>query len=483
MPNKHITGGEGEDLSAYSLKYFALGFAFFAVSCLIVHALINQDTITTNFSRYFFIVLFVLSMIFITSLNIGEDYESTTLFFKVAGICVALAVAFYALSFVFSKIPAFAGTISYVLYAVAGLTLLAIASRTFLRYLSRLTGWPGFIAQLIFYIPCMLYDGAYYVMEQINMTSWTVYFLIAIEIMVILLYYYLPSLVKTAAQDPTNASVLISDLVPLNKEKKTVATSDKLRSTGEAKTYRRNYCLSMWLYINPKSPSSLAYAKETEILSYGFTAYKFTFNYADAAGKVRSVSLSSDQIKSIDADPSNLPGTTNPKAILTDASGNKYTIFKSDISKPEPVQNVKPMIRYYGGGGRDDIPEERDKLVFYFAKFPPSQSSFDASNNSFYDVTIPNQKWNHIAVNYNRNRADVFINGNLERTFDMANSIPEYSELDTITVGEENGIEGAMQNLVYYHHPLSQGEIVNIYNLGRVSLSEDKPTSKTFQTR
>jgi hypothetical protein len=471
MVKNYMTGGEGEDLSAYSLKYFALGFAFFAVSCLIIHALINQDRIVTNFSRYFFIILFVLSMIFITSLNIGEDYESTTLFFKVTGICVALGVVFYGLTFLFSKIPAFSGTISYVLYAMGGLILLAIGSRMFLQYLSRLTGWPGFIAQLIFYIPCMLYDGAYYLLDQIKMTSWTIYFLIAIEIVVILLYYYLPSLVKNANLDTKNATVLIdSSYVLLNKEKITLATSDKLKSTGEESTYRRNYCISMWLYINPKSPSSLAYAKETEIFNYGFTTYNFKFKYTDENKNKRELILSPDKIQSIEPDKSNIPGTKIPRAILTDTDGNKYTIDKGDISKTEPVDFVKPMIRYYGGGGRDDIPEERDKLVFYFAKFPPAQQSFDSSDNSFYDVTIQNQKWNHIAVNYNRNRADIFINGNLERTFDMKDMIPEYNELDTITVGEENGVEGAIRDLVYHKRPLSQEEIVTIYNLDKSNL-------------
>jgi hypothetical protein len=459
--NKVTTGGEGEDLNAYSVKYFALGLAFFAVSCLIIHALLNQDAIMTNFSRYFYIILFVLTMIFVTSLNIGEDVDSTNLFFKIAGICVALGVVFYGLSYLFSAIPAYSGTISYILYVIAGLTILAIGSRMFIRYLSRLTGWGGFIAQLIFYIPCMLYDGVYYLLDQMKMTSWTVYVLIALEIMVILLYYYLPALVKTGANDPKNSDLLVGDPVFLNKGKKTIAVADRLRSAGEGKTYRRNYCISMWVFINPQNTSSLAYAKETEIFNYGFTTYNFVFTNSEG----KTISLTPEQISDISADPTNVPGATNPRAILTDASGNKYTITKSEITK-SPVEYVKPMIRYYGGGNRDDIPEERDKFVFYFAKFPPEQTAFDMSNNSFYDVSLPSQKWNHIAVNYNRNRADVFINGKLERTFDMKGMIPEYNELDTITVGDENGVEGAIRNVVYYHHPLSQDEIVNAYNLG-----------------
>ena len=480
MPNK-VTGGDGEDLSAYSLKYFALGLAFFAVSCLIIHALLNQDTINTNFWRYFLIILFVLTMIFVTSLNIGEDYESTNLFFKVAGVALVLVLMFYGLSYVFSKMPAYSGTISYLLYAISGFTLLAIGSRMFVQYLSRLTGWGGFIAQLIFYIPCMLYDGVYWTMEQIKMTSWTVYVLMAIELMVILLYYYLPTLVKTAASDPKNADILVGgNAVYLNKGKQTLISADMLKSTGEATAYRRNYCLSMWVYINPQSPSSIAYSKESEILNYGFTTYNFKFTDLTSGSEV---TLAPEKIKDISPDPANTPGTKNPKAILTDVSGVVYNVVKSDLTRV-PMQYVKPMIRYYGGGGRDDIPEERDKFVFYFAKFPPDQTEVDSPMNSFYDVTLPNQKWNHIAVNYNRNRADVFINGKLERTFDMKDMIPEYNELDMITVGDDNGVEGAIKNVVYYHHPLSQDEIINVYNLGLIGDSLDySPAGDTSKGR
>ena len=50
----------------------------------------------------------------------------------------------------------------------------------------------------------------------------------------------------------------------------------------------------MWVYMNPHPPSHLAYSKESNILTYGYT-------------------------------------------------------------DEDDVQHVKPMIRYYGGGGGDDV--------------------------------------------------------------------------------------------------------------------------------
>ena len=157
----------------------------------------------------------------------------------------------------------------------------------------------------------------------------------------------------------------------------------------------------MWIYINSHSPSHPSYSKETQIFSYGFM----------------------------------------------DETG---------------VNNVKPMIRYYGGGNGDDQLIERNKLVFYFSRYPPKEQ-YAKDEHTFYDVTIETQKWNQIVLNYNRNIVDIFINGNLERSFTMKN-IPVYDDLDNIVIGDEKGIDGGICNITYYRHPLTPEQISLSYN-------------------
>ena len=452
--SKKTKGGDSTTEQGELSKYFVLGFSFFVVTCLIIHALVNQDTIDRNFSRYYFTILFLLVMIFIVSLNIGHDYESTVLFFKIVLGLGTIAYIAYLFTVFGRKIPYVTGAISTSLYIFGALILLAIASRSFLQYLSRMTGWYGFVAQLIFYIPCMLYDFVYYLLDQFQLTSLVVYVLIFLEIVVILLYFYLPRLFVAAVSDPRNSDILINEPVLLNKGKQTIAVGEKLQVPNQPNTYRHNYAISMWVYINPQNLSMGAYGKETEIFSYGFTKYKIKF--LDMTGA--DIVVDPEDIGDFSLDPDNVT------AHVTTKKGDKYHVKRTNISRTDPVESVKPMIRYYGGGN-DDLPEERDKYVFYFSEYPPSQNVYDASHNSFYDISIPNQKWNHIVMNYNRNMVDIFINGNLERTFAMTNSLPEYSPLDTITVGDDNGLEGAICNVVYYHHPLSAEEVANSYNL------------------
>lgn len=123
--------------------------------------------------------------------------------------------------------------------------------------------------------------------------------------------------------------------------------------------------------------------------------------------------------------------------------------------------NMKPQVSYFEKGKNDS-----NKNI-YRITFTGSQESIDhdiALNNS-YDVELTSQKWNHIFFNYHSTHVDLFINGILERTFDMNGTIPQYSILDKITVGENNGLDGAICNVTYYKTILTKFQITNLYNL------------------
>ena len=83
-------------------------------------------------------------------------------------------------------------------------------------------------------------------------------------------------------------------------------------------------------------------------------------------------------------------------------------------------------------------------------------------------------------MNYTNNHVDIFINGVLERSFTMTNSMPVYNDLDTITVGDDNGLDGGICNVVYYRHPLSEDQIAFLYNS---QMNSDPPiSSKNLNT-
>ena len=103
------------------------------------------------------------------------------------------------------------------------------------------------------------------------------------------------------------------------------------------------------------------------------------------------------------------------------------------------------------------------KYVFYFSKYPPV-NQYASEEHTFYDITLENQKWNQIVMNYNRNKVEIYINGNIERTFVLTKDMPMYSDLDNISIGQDNGLDGAVCNVTYYRHALSPDQIALSYN-------------------
>jgi hypothetical protein len=71
------------------------------------------------------------------------------------------------------------------------------------------------------------------------------------------------------------------------------------------------------------------------------------------------------------------------------------------------------------------------------------------------------QKWNNIIINYNGGILDIFLNGELAKS--CMEVIP-YFTLDSLTIGENNGIKGGICNLIYFNKSLTATNIHFLYN-------------------
>jgi hypothetical protein len=398
----------GKETRRIFIKYLVTSIVFVIALSILIGIIINPGTAEYNMQKYFFLYSIPIILIFSIILNLNKNTKATRLFLKLLGaICFFIfGIYLYSTSTNTFNIDYISNYIIVILIVVVGLGILY---RALISYMEKLKGWGGFIAQLIFYIPCVFYDVWEYFINEINLTPYSVYLFLLFEILLIILYFYLPDISdKVTGKD--NGIELLNDVEFLDNGKMIIANSDDLKIPQEDQSkyksnlqgeYLTNYCLSMWIYINPHPPNHIAYSKETEIFSYGFTDFK-------------------------------------------------------------GIEHVKPMIRYYGGGDGSDQLIERNKLVFYFSRYPPV-NQYDSDEHTFYDVTIEMQKWNQIVLNYNRNIVDIFINGNLERTFQMKD-LPMYNDLDNIVIGDDNGIDGGICNVTYYRHPLSPEQIALSYN-------------------
>ena len=65
------------------------------------------------------------------------------------------------------------------------------------------------------------------------------------------------------------------------------------------------------------------------------------------------------------------------------------------------------------------------------------------------------------------NSADLFVDGQLELTFNFDQNNVPYSgdQMDNVSVGSSDGLNGAICNVLYYTTALTETQIINNYNL------------------
>jgi hypothetical protein len=74
------------------------------------------------------------------------------------------------------------------------------------------------------------------------------------------------------------------------------------------------------------------------------------------------------------------------------------------------------------------------------------------------------QKWNNIIINYSGGILDIFINGELVKS---NIGVVSYYKLDNLTIGENNGIEGGICNVVYFKNALTSTNVYYLYNMAK----------------
>lgn len=300
-----------------------------------------------------------------------------------------------------------------ILFASA-IIFLAMFFFVFSNYLKILSGWTGFFTYLVFYIPCLLIDFVNYIIKEYKLTTTPIFVLFIAEIILILLYIYLPALLNYI--DNSDAVVLldkpefINNMQTIDDVNTLISYKDPLyQSTlftdednpnGPETLYRYNYAISMWIYLNSYPPNNTAYNLEKNIFNMANGCPKITYRY-------------------------------------------------------DTIYNVTDQYNI------------KDKLLVYFTNnIDPSTGI--ATDISGVPIKIDKQKWNQLVFNYNSTSADLFVNGNLEYSYkfsDNATSPPKLQDNDIIQYGDTDGLYGSICNVKYHKNPLSNMYIVNSYNI------------------
>lgn len=130
------------------------------------------------------------------------------------------------------------------------------------------------------------------------------------------------------------------------------------------------------------------------------------------------------------------------------------------------------------GGGHPHIDYQNRQLVFTFSN--RHITSVTDNNSGFadeYRMDIEPQSWVFLVLNYKHNEVDLFVNAALKKTIRFSDNVPKYHVTDIVTVGDIQGVDGAICNVIYNPFPQTQADITSQYNLLMFS---NPPVYSTF---
>jgi hypothetical protein len=375
-----------------------LGPVFLAA--ILYYATHDPNALTNNTSSYVIFIGTIIIICFGLYSSLPDFSKSSYMPFLIGGIALLLvSMVGYFSSYITQSVISTVSNFMRILVLLMIVVGLAIGYKMFSERIKSLTGWKGFFANFLFYIPCMLSDGLEYLLQQYHITPNIVFILLIIELLLALGYFYIPKILQKSIKK--TAIMLQNKPVYLDKERNVgnieqflfKPLGEKIIYMENKDKYRRNYCINMWVFLNIQPSSNAAYANETTIFNYN----------------------------------------NHPRITHKNKSDNKRL-------------------------------KNRNIYTFYFSNTQDGNANADITNTAKYEVSVPDQKWNLLSFNYFESKVDLYVNGNLERTFYFANNIPDYSSNDSILLGSDGGITGAICNVTYNRKPLTSGQIATLYN-------------------
>jgi hypothetical protein len=144
----------------------------------------------------------------------------------------------------------------------------------------------------------------------------------------------------------------------------------------------------------------------------------------------------------LDASPPNTNQSYSKYTSLLNFGNKPNVLYKGDTNTLKIVMNQKDLSKITNNK-LTDFDEDGNRVIY--------------TNDN-----VLLQKWNNIIINYSGGVLDIFLNGDLVKS--SVGVVPYYT-IDNLTIGEENGINGGICNVVYFKRALNASNIYYLYNM------------------
>jgi hypothetical protein len=219
--------------------------------------------------------------------TVKENFSGTTILKALVAIAVLYGLSQLSFSSFGVQTMAYGGII---IGTLIGIVALAIAAKINRARIYNMTGLSGFIVNFLFFIPCLLSDFVEYMYGDFATTPKVVYILFVFEIILILLYLYLPKLLTKLAEREGN--IIIDKPIRINYNNDASNYIDMQTSEESVALYKDNiikrtainvrdkFTISMWVYVVPMPPNHAPYNGEADIFNFNRHP-RITYNGTD----------------------------------------------------------------------------------------------------------------------------------------------------------------------------------------------------------
>ncbi len=329
-------------------------------------------------------------------------------------------------------------------------------------------GLLNFIYTLIIYIPCFLIDSAKFLNNEFKIAKNETRILLFFELLLIILYLLYPKIIKM---------ITVQDGVVLLDEPRYLDSYYELGTTKDLGLKKTS-----WNPFKNKYKKNIRYSDDTieaEKMKEKYSKesveaiWDASFARIDAGSYSTVNFLSDDEIDE-------LSNKANELTTLANEWDTSYNILRAqDISgsyKDDDDKLLKYALSLWiyinplspdmriAAVNQTEIFNFGDKISIEYSGSTNSLL-FLAKNLDVAPITIHNetdvdlQKWHNIIINYSGTIVDIFINGKLVGSYKDLILNDDYY---LITIGNENGISGSINNVVYYPNELKISRIKEI---------------------
>jgi len=234
----------------------------------------------------FISIVYILSK---ASANLSVDVFD---YMKYSGIIIVFILLIYLFNTLVlsSQIVYLATAFIQLIIFLMVIVALAIIYKVGYNILYKIEGWPGFIINLIFYIPCMVLDLLEYIKNDFKQAPKAVYVLLIIELILGLLYIYIPKFMNVVSKSLSNkdGKVVLMEPLSINKLSKLSSYVDLQQSkiTDKTQIINNKFAISAWVYVVSLEPTHSPY--NTDATIFEFSDYHPRVIYNGAKGKFKA---------------------------------------------------------------------------------------------------------------------------------------------------------------------------------------------------